>query len=349
MFLKNNMMKTKQVATLNASKTKVVHQYRINWSSVLVIILLLFTMSCAKSDDFETIDNSPPIADPGPNQTILLPTNIVNLDGSASTDLNNAIISYSWLKILGPDDYNFTNANAAQTQVTNLVEGVYLFQLTVTNALGLSARGEVSISVIQNSIAIYGSSIDINLMLPTDYVLLNNSPTGSSSDIAGMAWEKTSGPSNYNIAYSNLEYTTISDLVEGSYQFELTANYINGSVRKDTVNINLYDVSIIPQNAKEIIIENVSWTFPWYPTLEIKDFYNKISRESLFRIFVKRDGSTNWEDVPGMTMSGTLNNSYEYFIERRLPDGAGMYANGSLFIFYFGPTSDTPDIKIVYW
>lgn len=331
-------------------------QYMVYWSLFILISLLMLNLSCAKSDDLEIIDNetpidnSPPIADPGANQTILLPTNSVNLDGSKSTDLNNAIISYSWSKILGPDDYNFTNANAAQTQVTNLVEGVYLFQLTVTNALGLSAKGEVSISVIQNSTAIYGLSKDINLMLPIDWVVLNNSPTGSSSNVTGMLWKKISGPGSYNVAYSNLEYTVLFNLVEGHHQFELTANYVNGSVSKDTVNVNLYDVSIIPQNAKEIIIEKVSLSFPWYPTLQIADFYAIIPRESLFRIFVKPNGSTNWEDVPGMTMSGSLNNSYEYFIERRLPDGAGMYANGSLFIFFYGSdTSDTPDIKIVYW
>lgn len=191
---------------------------------------------------------------------------------------------------------------------------------------------------------------DINLMLPQDWVVLNNSYISSLSNVTGMVWDKINGPETYILEYLNWEYTKISSLVEGSYQFELTVNYINESVSKDTVNVNLFDVSIIPQNAKEIIIENVQWTFPWDSALEITDFYNKISRESLFRIFVKRDGSTNWEDVPGWSMSGTQNNSYDYFIERRLPDGAGMYTNGRLYIFYYGSdTSDTPDIKIVYW
>ncbi|MGM5471350.1 PKD domain-containing protein [Flavobacteriaceae bacterium LMO-SS05] len=190
----------------------------------------------------------------------------------------------------------------------------------------------------------------MNLMLPIDWVVLNNAPTGSSSNVTGMSWKKISGPGSYNVSYSNSKYTGIFDLVEGHHQFELTANYVNGSVSKDTVHVNLYDVSMIPQNAKEIIIENLSWSFPWYATLQIADFYDNIPRESLFRIFVRRDGSTNWEDVPGWAMSGPQNNLYDYFIERRLPDGAGMYTNGSLYISYYGTdTFDTPDIKIVYW
>lgn len=191
---------------------------------------------------------------------------------------------------------------------------------------------------------------DINLMLPQDWVTLNYPFLGSSANVIGMFWEKINGPVNYNFAYSNSEYTTISDLIEGNYQFELTVNYLNGSVTKDTINVNVHDVSVIPEDAGELIIENVQWTFPWYATLEVPNVYSKITPESLFRIFVKRDGSTNWEDVPGNVISGSQNSLYDYFIERRLPDGAGMYSIGSLFILYYGSTtSDSPDIKIVYW
>lgn len=341
-------MKTKRVAIQNARKFTVASQYMINWGSVLLISMLLLVISCTKNDDLETIGNEPPIANSGANQTIILPTNFVDLDGSVSTDTDNPIISYSWSKISGPAAYDFTNANTAQTHVTNLVEGVYQFELTVTNALGLSGKDTITISVIQNITSIYGSSNDINLMLPQDWVVLDNSFIGSSSNVTGMEWKKINGPATDSLAYSyNLEYTYIYGLVEGSYQFELTVNHVNGSVSKDTTNVNLYDVSIIPQNAKEIIIENVQWIFPWWSTLEIADFYRAISRESLFRIFVKRDGSTNWEDVPALSKTLT----YNYFIERR-PDGAGMYLIGSLYILYIGSDpypSDTPDIKIVYW
>lgn len=347
-------MNTKWVATPNARKLKAVPQNKITWGSLLLISMLLLCISCAKNDDIESIgneiigdeitgENKSPIANPGPNQTIILPTNLVNLDGSASTDSENPIIGYSWSKISGPAAYSFTNANAVKTQVTNLEEGVYQFELTVTNSLGLSGKGIVKISVFQDNSSTNLPDNDINLMLPQDWVILNNS-------LGSSAWIKINGPDTYTIGDSYSGYTVIFDLIEGNYQFEVTVNHENGTVSKDTANVNLYDVSSIPQNAKEIIIENVKWTFPWYSTLAITDFYSKIPRESLFRIFVKRDGSSDWQDVPGYSMSGTFTSSYDYFLERRLPDGAGMYSNGSLYISYYGPdTSDTPDIKIVYW
>jgi hypothetical protein len=43
----------------------------------------------------------PPIANAGADQIITLPTNAVNLDGSASTDPENNITSYAWTKISG--------------------------------------------------------------------------------------------------------------------------------------------------------------------------------------------------------------------------------------------------------
>ncbi|MGM5471349.1 PKD domain-containing protein [Flavobacteriaceae bacterium LMO-SS05] len=150
-------MNTKRVATQNARNFTAVSLARINWDLLILVSLLVLVIACTKNDDLEIIgdefpmdnespiDNSPLIANPGANQTIILPTNFVNLNGSASSDLNNPIISYTWSKILGPDDYNFTNPNAAQTQVTNLVEGVYLFQLSVINTLGVSAMGVVSV------------------------------------------------------------------------------------------------------------------------------------------------------------------------------------------------------------
>ena len=66
--------------------------------------------------------NRPPVANAGADQVITLPTNSVNLNGSA-TDPDNNITSYQWTKISGPSSFTIANPNAVQTQVTNLVEG----------------------------------------------------------------------------------------------------------------------------------------------------------------------------------------------------------------------------------
>src|SRR6185503_20249396 len=82
--------------------------------------------------DAVVTNNHPPVANAGADQTITLPTNSVSLDGSASADPDNNITGYLWTKISGPSSLSISNANAVQTQVTSLIEGIYQFELKVT-------------------------------------------------------------------------------------------------------------------------------------------------------------------------------------------------------------------------
>jgi dipeptidyl aminopeptidase/acylaminoacyl peptidase len=91
-------------------------------------------------------NKNPPVANAGNDITIILPTNTVNLNGSAS-DADNNITSYLWTKISGPSSFSIANANALQTQVTNLVQGVYQFELKVTDKTRLVDKDTVQVTV----------------------------------------------------------------------------------------------------------------------------------------------------------------------------------------------------------
>ena len=91
--------------------------------------------------------NHPPVANAGPNQTINLPVNTVTLNGSGCSDPDMNIVSYTWTKISGPSLFNIVNANAVLTQVTNLVQGIYHFELKVTDAGGLFSKDTVAITM----------------------------------------------------------------------------------------------------------------------------------------------------------------------------------------------------------
>ena len=129
-------------------------------SAVLFISIIFFSCKKESSLNRNTPPNEvagarppgkgkprPPVANAGFDQTITLPTNTVALDGSASTDPNNDIASYLWTKISGPSSFTIANANSVQTQVTNLVEGTYQFELKVTDARGLFDRDTVHVTV----------------------------------------------------------------------------------------------------------------------------------------------------------------------------------------------------------
>ena len=56
-------------------------------------------------------------------------------------------LKYEWRKISGPSQYRIVSPQSAVTNVSDLVEGVYKFELKVTNILGLSARDTMTITV----------------------------------------------------------------------------------------------------------------------------------------------------------------------------------------------------------
>ena len=94
-----------------------------------------------------TQPNRPPIADAGPDQTIILPVNGTQLNGTFSNDPDNNIIAYSWTKVSGPSGHVLSNAASVQSMVTNLVFGIYRFELMVSDAGGLTARDTVQVTV----------------------------------------------------------------------------------------------------------------------------------------------------------------------------------------------------------
>ncbi|MBK8698301.1 MAG: hypothetical protein IPN29_01605 [Saprospiraceae bacterium] len=87
-----------------------------------------------------------PTANAGANQTITLPTSAVTLTGTG-TDPDGTIASYQWTKITGPAQFTIVSATAAQTAVNNLVQGVYSFELRVTDNQGAVGRDTMTLTV----------------------------------------------------------------------------------------------------------------------------------------------------------------------------------------------------------
>jgi hypothetical protein len=104
--------------------------------------------SCTKHD--ELARNNSPVANAG-KDTIVYDVS-AELNANASTDPENDITGYSWRKISGPSSYHIDDPRAPQTKVAELVEGVYQFELTVTDAAGLFSRDTVEVAVLHEEI-----------------------------------------------------------------------------------------------------------------------------------------------------------------------------------------------------
>jgi hypothetical protein len=92
--------------------------------------------------------NQPPVANAGTDISITLPVTTVALDGRNSSDPDNNITSYYWIKISGPTSYSLPSPSAPWTTLNSLTEGIYQFELKVTDAEGLFDRDTVSVTVM---------------------------------------------------------------------------------------------------------------------------------------------------------------------------------------------------------
>ena len=91
--------------------------------------------------------NHPPVAIAGPDTALVLPVNSKLLDGSNSWDPDNNIIGYAWRKISGPSTVTIPDPVSVKLQVDNMTQGVYSFELTVTDAGGLTDKDTIQITV----------------------------------------------------------------------------------------------------------------------------------------------------------------------------------------------------------
>ena len=190
--------------------------------------------------------NIAPTANAGTDQSITLPTSTVSLNGSG-TDPDGTISSYSWTKVSGPASGTITNANSASTTITALAQGVYQFQLKVTDNDGATAVNTVQITVNAANIPpTANAGTDQSITLPTNTVSLNGSGTDTDGTISSYSWTKISGPASGTITNASSASTTVTALVQGVYQFQLKVTDNDGATAVNTVQITVNAANIAP-------------------------------------------------------------------------------------------------------
>ena len=186
--------------------------------------------------------NITPVANAGANQTITLPTNSVTVTGSG-TDADGNIASYQWTKIAGPASFTITAPTQASTSITGLVQGTYQFELRVTDNLGAIGRDTMNVVVNAANIApTANAGADQIITLPTSTVTVTGSGTDPDGSIAAYQWTKISGPATFTIVSPAQAQTTINNLVQGTYQFELRVTDNNGATGRDTMSLTVNPV-----------------------------------------------------------------------------------------------------------
>ena len=188
------------------------------------LIWLTVSISCRKEYSCENciLTNKPlisqsPIAVAGPDQTIRLPLNSITLDGSASSDPDSNIVSYKWAKLTGPSSYNIGNDTKVQTVVTNLVQGIYLFELAVTDATGLISKDTMQVVINSPSANLppdADAGPDQKRILRSTFLKLDGSGSkDKDGSIVLSLWTQVNGPVPVSIGNPALPVTPVAGFV----------------------------------------------------------------------------------------------------------------------------------------
>jgi beta-glucanase (GH16 family) len=87
-----------------------------------------------------------PTVNAGDDVTLTLPVSEVTLDGEATSQAGS-IVEHLWTLVSGPNTPALSGANTASVTATGLVEGTYVFKLTVKDDAGLTASDNVNVMV----------------------------------------------------------------------------------------------------------------------------------------------------------------------------------------------------------
>lgn len=186
-----------------------------------------------------------PTATAGPNQNITLPNNSVLLNGSGTPGVGHSITSYTWTKISGPATFTITNPGpsltASTTNINNLVAGTYVFRLTVTNNIAVTATSDITITVNPAAAVQANAGTNQTITLPTSTATLSGS--ASTGSITSYLWTQLLGPNSATIANPTSISTGISSLIAGTYTFQLS---VNGGASTATVQVQVNTASAFP-------------------------------------------------------------------------------------------------------
>ena len=193
----------------------------------LQFVMLLMLMSCDESIETNAF-NRAPIADAGANQSISV-GDLVTLNGSNSSDLDNDDLTYSW-NLQRPAGSNavLSSINTAAPSFTVDISGSYIASLTVDDGTDVSAVDAVRITTSTSNInttPVADAGIDQNVTTGQIVSLTGLNSSDAENDNLTFIWilQRPTGSSAVLSGSNTATPSFIAD-IDGRYTISLIVN-----------------------------------------------------------------------------------------------------------------------------
>jgi gliding motility-associated-like protein len=105
----------------------------------------LGAIASSSTINISVTDPGAPTVEAGEDISLTLPENSTTLAPSVTSDIP---VEYSWTQIEGPNTASMSDPGAETINVSDLIEGTYVFELSVTNSNGLSSTDQITVTVV---------------------------------------------------------------------------------------------------------------------------------------------------------------------------------------------------------
>ncbi len=197
-------------------------------------------------------NDTPPVAEAGPGQSVDEGTNPVTLDGSGSSDAVGTIAAYSWAQTAGTAVV-LTGGNTASPTFTAPQVGpggeTLTFELTVTDDAAQSDTDTVDIVVDNVNLAPQADAGPDQIVAESSTVNLDGTRSSDpDGPIAAFAWTQTSGPTVTlnDTTTATPDFAAPLVAAQTTLTFELTVTDDLGAQDTDTVDIVIDTFNLPP-------------------------------------------------------------------------------------------------------
>lgn len=199
---------------------------RMNKAVLAALAVAGALSACGVSSDTA---NVAPVANAGPNQSVIAGSTVITLDGSRSTDANGDSIQFAWTLTGKPQNSSaaLSDPSSAKPTFTADLPGAYVASLVVSDgALNSSAASVTVTAAMANAAPVANAGSAQNVLTGTTVTLDGGASSDANNDPLTYSWTLTSKPagSAATLAGASLAQPTFTADVAGTYVADLTVS-----------------------------------------------------------------------------------------------------------------------------